>query len=431
MTAIDAGTDVGRLRQLINDTAAAERCAMTDLTVLAAANDPFRVDTPARRRDGAWLAAAIVDLNLRDRQIHTRGIHYALIGRPKPDGLPYTNTEADWAWLSEDCAKAARWLGYVPFDRIIDARNTPPTVTEYSHPEPWPYISVGLDVTIPDASDLQPHVGIQGFTGVQPYKLVLFGEKSSLSEVLTPFAREHQADLYLMTGEISDTLLHRMATVAAADPRPMVVLTFSDADPAGWQMPISIARKLQAFKALGYGFDFQVHRVALTPSQVRAYGLPSTPLKETEQRADRWRAAMHVDQTEIDALAQLRPGLLRELAEAAVAPFYDPTLTRRVNQAEREWRAAAQQAVDERLDGEHLYHLQANAARVLAGLQAEIDALNDAARVDADDFDLPPVEIPPPEITAVAGQPLIDSSWPFAEQTRRLKAAKAYTGGAL
>jgi hypothetical protein len=30
--------------------------AMKDLTVLASQNDPFRVDTPARHRDGAWLA---------------------------------------------------------------------------------------------------------------------------------------------------------------------------------------------------------------------------------------------------------------------------------------------------------------------------------------------------------------------------------------
>jgi hypothetical protein len=27
----------------------------------------------------------------------------------KPNGLPYANTEDDWIWMSEDCAKAARW----------------------------------------------------------------------------------------------------------------------------------------------------------------------------------------------------------------------------------------------------------------------------------------------------------------------------------
>ena len=35
-----------------------------------------------------------------------------VIGRTKPDGLTYTNTEADWLWLSSSCGKAARFLGY-------------------------------------------------------------------------------------------------------------------------------------------------------------------------------------------------------------------------------------------------------------------------------------------------------------------------------
>ena len=66
--------------------------------------------------------------------------------------------------------------------------------------------------------------------------------------------------------------------------------------------------------------EFEVHRVALTPDQVREYGLPSTPLKDTEKRADKWRAAMGVEQTEIDALASLRPDLLRDIASAGAGP---------------------------------------------------------------------------------------------------------------
>jgi hypothetical protein len=46
----------------------------------------------------------------------------------KPNGLPYTNTDADWVWLQENAAKAARWLGYLPFAQIVDNRNTPPVI---------------------------------------------------------------------------------------------------------------------------------------------------------------------------------------------------------------------------------------------------------------------------------------------------------------
>ena len=77
----------------------------------------------------------------------------------------------------------------------------------------------------------------------------MWGEKSSLEPVLGPLATRHDADLYLGAGETSDTLIHRMAFDAAADGRPLVVLTFADCDPSGWQMTTSIARKLQALQA--------------------------------------------------------------------------------------------------------------------------------------------------------------------------------------
>jgi hypothetical protein len=122
----------------------------------------------------------------------------------------------------------------------------------------------------PRARELEPRVGIDAFVGIQPYKLVLYSEKTSLREVLGGLAAEHSAVLYLPADEISDTHLYEMAWVGAADGRRMIVVTFSDCDPAGWQMPISIGRKLHAFKTLEFpDLDFEVHRVALTPDQVR------------------------------------------------------------------------------------------------------------------------------------------------------------------
>jgi hypothetical protein len=180
-------------------------------------------------------------------------------------------------------------------------------------------------------ADLEPCIDLNGFVGVQRYRLVLFGEKTSLRDVLGPGAEERQTDLYLPTGEISDTQLHRMAEVGAADGRPMIVFTFSDCDPSGWQMPVSIARKLQAFKALEFpDLDFQVHRVALTPEQVGEHQLPESPLKTSEKRAGKWKQRMGVEQTEINALVTLDPDLLRRIALDAIAPFYDDKLDDRV-----------------------------------------------------------------------------------------------------
>src|SRR5258708_139104 len=171
-------TGDGKLRWVLELAAAQNRCTMADLTVLDKANDPFRVDTPAGHRDGGWLATLVSDLGLGDRTVHLRGLHYAAIGRPKPDGTPYANTEKDWLWLSSDAAKAARFLGHIPFDQIIDQRNSPPVVRVWKRPEPSAYLSTQITVDLPD--DIEPVLYTDGFRGVQPYKLILIGEKSSL-----------------------------------------------------------------------------------------------------------------------------------------------------------------------------------------------------------------------------------------------------------
>ena len=54
-------------------------------TVMSDQSDPFRMDTPANHRDGAWLADTMNRLGIT-QQIHDRGIHYAILGQPKPFG---------------------------------------------------------------------------------------------------------------------------------------------------------------------------------------------------------------------------------------------------------------------------------------------------------------------------------------------------------
>lgn len=417
------------LRALMDATTAEDGCSLKDLTVLAAQNDPFRVDTPARHRDGVWLASTAADLGLGGRTIHLRGLHYMLIGRAKPDGTAYANTDADWVWLSSDAAKAARWLGYLPWEQVVDQRNTAPVLREY---DPYagrlePCIRVGVTVEIPDAADLRPEVFLLG-RAQQEHALVLIGEKSSLEPVLAPLAGRFGADLYLPTGEPSDTMLHIMASHAADDGRPLVVFYFSDADPSGWQMPISAARKLQAFKATLYPeLEFEVRRVALTPDQVRDYDLPSTPLKATERRADRWVNQMGVEQTEIDALAALRPELLTEIAEIAIGSFFDDGLEARTRDVAYEWEQRAQAALDSAIDPALLARLQGEADEKLQTLRVEIDAINDQLRIDATGLDLPDLpDLPVAEPDGAHGTPLLDSGWSFSTQCRELIAAKNY-----
>ncbi len=427
----------GTLRTILEQARAEIRCSRADLTVLSASVDPYRLDTPAGHRNGAWLGEQIERTIGSARRIHWRGLHYALVSTAstlKPNGEVYRNTEEDWAWLVEDAGKTARWLGYIPFDRIVDNRNSPPVIHRRPRAEPASFLSIGLDINIPNLDDLEPYVGVHGFEGRQPYALSIFGEKASIEEVVLPIARRYEADLYLPAGEISDSLLYRMALDGARDGRPMVVFVIADCDPAGTQMAVSIGRKLQALRDLHFpDLAFEVVPVALTVEQVKQLGLPSTPLKETERRAEKWREAFGIEQTEIDAIATLQPHVLREIVVEAMKPYVDETLTRRVNLAEAEWREAAQEAVNDQVDAEMLDRLKAEAETKLQRLRQEIDAINKALRIACDGHVyLPDIEIPQAVIgdEKLARQAsLVSSQWSWAEATRSLIARKAYSGG--
>jgi hypothetical protein len=167
--------------------------------------------------------------------------------------------------------------------------------------------------------------------------------------------------------------------------------------------------------------------VALTPEQVREYGLPYAPMKDTERRKDPWRAAWGVDQTEIDSIATLQPDLLRRIALDAIAPFYDSSLARRVAQAKAEWLAAAQRVVNDSLDVDVLDRIQAEAEIRLAEVREQINAINEAFNFEVGDISLPPIEVPSPNVDPEAHPlPLISSEWDWTDQTRRLIDSKAY-----
>ena len=403
---------------------------MKDLTVLSAARDPFRLDTPAGDRDADWLAGHVARFE-QDRTRHLRGFHYALIGETKPDGKPYTNTDDDWTWLCERAAKAARWLGRIAFDRLQDQRNAAPRIREYAEPQPEPVVAFGaVELQLPD--DLDPNMRLRDFRGVQAYRLALFAEKVSMESVLAPLAETYGADLYLPTGEPSDTMIATLARTASDDGRPLVVLYVADADPSGWQMPLSVARKLQALRTLMFpALEFEVRRVALTPDQVRAVGLPSTPLKTTELRADRWQEAMGVAQTELDSLLDPnhpeRIDWIQNAVRQAVRPFFDSELDQRVREVRREWEAEAQAALVDQLGEGEREQLREAAEERLAELQDQVAEINDSLRVDPTGMEFPePPAIPHAESAGADDEPLIASEWGYADATLRLRAQRAY-----
>jgi hypothetical protein len=427
----------GVLHHEIEAAAAESLSSIKDLTVLSPQNDPYRLDTTVGHELGKWLAGQIERLVGPQDRVHLRGLFYRIVAAGdvrKPDGEVFANTHDNWIWLTTRAAKAARWLGYVPFNRIRDERNEAPRVFLPSSPPRAGdgTFARGAAVDIPVLGTLLPHVSVIAPRGAQPYRIIFIGEKSSLSDVLGPLAERVNGELLLPTGEATETMIAEMAERAAADGRPAVVLYFSDFDPSGWQMPLSVCRKLQGLRTLLYPeLRIEVHRVALTLDQVRQFDLPSTPLKETEKRASRWRDVMQHEQTEIDALAALRPADLQQIARAAVEPFYDFTLDARSAAAGEAWRAE----VEARIAGHPaLATMRDNIATAHTAVKAAIETLHqvqyDEYAEIKDQLGITYASIAAPEvrIEATASPPVFTTVEDFATASLKLIAEKKYEG---
>jgi hypothetical protein len=283
---------------------------------------------------------------------------------------------------------------------------------------PTPILRVIPELVLPD--DLTPRVELDDFMPRQEHHLVFWGEKTSLEEVLGPLADYYKACLYLPSGETSDTLLGMMAALGQHDGRQMIVLVFADADPARYQMAVSIGHKLRGLR------DSFFPRLALTVEQVRTLDLPSTPLKETEKRASKWREAFGVEQTEIDALATLNPDELRRIVRRAVKPYWDPTLEDRARAARDDWEARAQAEFESQVDADQLAALRIQAEEAVENLKARLADLSLATEDLA--IDWPEFESPLP-VCSGAGPSLVTSEFPLAEAIKVLRARKRYTNG--
>ncbi len=406
----------GPLRRQLDEARGA--ASMPTMTVLSKARDPYRLDTPRNHEEGQWLAEQIERIG-RD-QIHIRGVHYATLGERKPDGTKYANTDKDYDFMNR-AVKAARWLGYVDPDRISDERNAAPVVRIFERPAPWAMTGVGTP-QIEETSVPEPRISLAGFRGVQPYRLVLFGEKVSLEPMLGLLSDEYEADLFLPSGEASDTLVWQMARAAAEDGRPLRCFYFSDCDPSGYEMSANVARKLQAFKTAHLPeLSFEVRQVALTPDQVREYDLPITPLKKGD---DRWEEATGVQQTEIDAIATLRPDLLEQLARQALDAFIDPDLSRRAAEVRAQWEREANRALDD--DRARLSLMRYQAQKALEEAQDGLEELDGELNSVLEDAELPEVPEVPRGVAPGDGEPLISSEWSWEDQTLALKRHKRY-----
>ena len=90
------------------------------------------------------------------------------------------------------------------------------------------------------------------------------------------------------------------------------------------------------------------------------------------------------EQTEIDALAALRPDDLRRIAEEAVRPFFDDTLKRRSINARDEWGRDAQELLE---SNESYVTARDTIENAQPDLEAAIDLFNESVEDAREDLD--------------------------------------------
>ena len=128
-------------------------------------------------------------------------------------------------------------------------------------------------------------------------------EKDALSGVIFPVTSLYDVPLMVARGYASLSFLHGAAEYINELDVPAYIYHLGDFDPSG----VNAAEKIeQILRDLAPRADIHFERIAVTPAQIQAWGLPTRPTKQTDSRAKGFGDVS----VELDAI---EPDLLRDL----------------------------------------------------------------------------------------------------------------------
>jgi len=350
--------------QTIKQLAKELNVSIQDLIVLAPQNDPFYVGSKSDIQKAYWFASLWERFGYTSG-VHLRRVHYQLVSQDPPilkcNGKPYENTVNDWHCLNVS-SKYARYLWLVNPDAFVDRRNPEPIINArwpdpadaaFDGQSPSYSVEEGDDwdwYELPDLPELPnlawavpdlPDFEVGGYSDVQQsYHLEVWVEKTTANDVLEPLCGSYNVNLVTGAGELSITAVLDLVQRVGRAVRPCRIFYISDFDPAGYGMPVSVARKIEFFlRERGLDLDICVEPVVLTKDQVIHYQLPRRPIKDTERRKARFEDVHGEGTVELDALEALHPGELAEIVEERILNYYDRELgSRTMDQLHLAWQ---------------------------------------------------------------------------------------------
>lgn len=162
----------------------------------------------------------------------------------------------------------------------------------------------------------------------QPVVPLLAIEKAALAETVRRWTEDMKVPVVVFRGYSSWTFLYHLVEKVQemlADHQRVVVLYLGDLDPSG----VDIERFIgEAFEFFGVSEEeVELKRLAITPEQVKKYGLPPRP-EDAEtlaklQRDPRTAGYTYDYVVELDALLAYAPAEFKELVRKAVLDIWD------------------------------------------------------------------------------------------------------------
>ena len=166
-------------------------------------------------------------------------------------------------------------------------------------------------------------------------------EKEALAGVLWDVTAKWDVPLMVTKGYSSLSFLHSAAETIAEENKPTYLYYFGDLDPSGVDASRFVIETLREMAPETY---IHFERVAVTREQVEEMDLPTRPTKKTDSRAKSFDG----DSVEVDAI---KPGKLREMAEAVILQHIDTDLLERMREVEHAERETLRE-ICSRLEGE-------------------------------------------------------------------------------
>jgi hypothetical protein len=452
--------------------ALAERLDRPLSTLIAQGSDtdPFYAGMPSRWERADWFKQVWDALAIKPGT-HLRAVHYKLVKSGTVE-LPriigwidaetgkrietsvYTNSKNCAVFLNK-AAVDARYLGLVPINHIVDHRNADTVVNHAPNEASSAYLGISdeaasesslgsLDVSVPEFPDL-PSLFITTPSIPQPYAIEIWIEKSTMDGVLEPLARLYDVNYTSGTGDISITRCHDLIERSRQHGKPVRVLTISDFDPGGANMPTSLARKLEfLIRSTAPDLDLQVRPIALLPEQIRKHRLPRNAIEESNRQAAEFERKYGAGATELDAM---EPRDLRKIVEREIRRYHDADLNANI----RAVRDEVQDELDEinaSVEAEHeadIQRLRQEHERLAEEAEAFIDRVREqfetrfrgqfddvadrtkslfrglTASLEARAPDPDAIDWPEPEPADEDDDPLFDSTRDYVEQIDRYK----------